>query len=145
MPTDAINSAASSFLTNQTYIPGSSRLPVRTLNQDDFLKLVVAQMTNQDPLNPKADTEFIGQMTQFTALEQSKTMQGDIAKLRVEQQFLQANSVLGRVVALEDEQGALIRGTVSAIHMEAGTPQLIVNGQPYAMSALLSIEPATNL
>jgi flagellar basal-body rod modification protein FlgD len=135
--------AASSFLTDSNFTPGSARTPVRTLDQNDFLKLVLAQLTNQDPMNPQKDTEFIAQMTQFTALEQSKSMQGDIAKLQTDQQFMQANAVLGRVVTLQDDQGALIKGTVSAIQVEEGTPQLVVNGQSYGMSALLTIEPAT--
>ena len=103
----------------------------------------MAQMTNQDPMNPQKDTEFIAQMTQFSALEQSKSMQQDIARLQTVQTFMQANAVLGRVVALQDEQGALVHGIVSAVQVEAGTPKLIVNGQAYDLSTLLSVEPAT--
>src|SRR5438093_12497857 len=98
----------------------SSRLPVRTLGQDDFLKLLVAQLTSQDPLNPQKDTEFIAQMAQFSALEQSKSMQVDIAGLRREQEFLQANSLLGRVVELHTEQDTPTIGSVSAVQVEAG-------------------------
>ena len=116
--------------------PDPNRIPTRTLGQDDFLQLVVAQLTNQDPLSPMKDTEFIAQMAQFSALEQSKSMQKDMAQLN-------ANAVLGRVVELQDVSGELIRGPVSAIKVEAGTPKIIVNGQPYALSTLLSVEPAS--
>jgi flagellar basal-body rod modification protein FlgD len=130
--------------TDTNYQPGSTRTPTRTLNQDDFLKLVLAQLTNQDPLNPQKDTEFIAQMTQFSALEQSKSMQQDIAKLQTDQQFLQANSMLGRVVTLQDDQGNLVNGIVTAIDVQAGTPQLVVNNQDYDLSTVLSIAPAPN-
>src|SRR5262245_7596430 len=109
-----------SFLTDATYVSGSSRAPVHSLNQNDFLKLVMAQLTHQDPLNPQKDTEFIAQMTQFSALEQAKSMQSDMAAMRAEQQFLQANALLGRAVRLQDDQGALIAGTVGAIQVEEG-------------------------
>src|SRR5712691_5477617 len=125
--------------TDANYQPGSTRTPTKTLNQDDFLRLVMAQLSNQDPLNPQKDTEFIAQMTQFSALEQSKSMQQDIAKLQTDQQFMQANSMLGRAVTLQDDQGNLINGTVTAIQVQAGTPQLVVNGQPYDLSTVLSI------
>lgn len=130
--------------TQTASLPGSSRMPVRTLNQDDFLRLVLAQMTNQDPLSPMKDTEFVAQMAQFSALEQAKSMQQDISALRTEQQFIQANALLGRTVSVEDDQGGLVQGPVSAILVEAGTPKIVVNGQPYALSALLSVMPATN-
>ena len=136
--------ATTSFATDNPTAPGSTRLPAQVLTQNDFLQLVMAQMTNQDPLNPQKDTEFIAQMAQFSALEQSKSMQQDIAKLQTDQQFMQANSVLGRAVTLQDSQGNLISGTVSAVQVQAGTPQLIVNGQAYDLGALLSIAPATS-
>ena len=118
--------------------------PMSKLGQDDFLKLLVAQLGAQDPLNPQKDTEFIAQMAQFTSLEQSKSMQSDIAQLRTDQQFLQANALIGRKVQVEDSQGAQIEGTVSAVQVVEGTPQIVVNGSPYDLSALLSIEAATD-
>lgn len=120
-----------------------SRIPVKTLDQQDFLKLLVAQMTQQDPLNPKSDLEMIPQMVSFTTLEQSKSMQTDIAQLRAEQQMLQANSLLGRTVEIQDESKARFTGQVTAVQMEEGTPKLVVNGKQYDLSQLVSITPTT--
>jgi flagellar basal-body rod modification protein FlgD len=112
--------------------PDASRIPIQVLNQDDFLQLFVAQMTSQDPLNPKADTDFAAQMAQFSALEQSRAMQNDMAKL-------QANSLIGRMVEFQEPDG-LIRGVVEAVLMDAGTPKLLVNGQVFDISAVRAIE-----
>jgi flagellar basal-body rod modification protein FlgD len=120
----------------------ANRIPVRTLNQNDFLKLVVAQMTSQDPLNPQKDSDFVAQLTQFTTLEQTKTMQSDISELRAQQEFLQADATLGRVVSLENSNGVVTTGVVSSIQVEAGTPKLVVNGQAHDMTELVSIQPA---
>jgi flagellar basal-body rod modification protein FlgD len=119
-------------------------LPMKTLNQDDFLKLLVTQLTNQDPLNPQKDTEFIAQMAQFSSLEQAKAMQAGIAKLSNDQQFLQANSLLGRSVELQDSQSTPVRGTVDAVRIEAGTPKIIVNNRAYDLSQVLSVAQAAN-
>ena len=133
--------------TNSIYTPDqtNTRVPQKTLNQDDFLKLLVTQFTNQDPMNPMKDTEYIAQMAQFTTLEQSKATNTAITQLRTDNQVLQANSLLGRKVSLQSSQdnNAVITGTVSAVQMEAGTPKIVVNGQPYDLSTLLSIQPAT--
>ncbi len=132
-----------------TYVPGTEvsedRVPSKTLTQNDFLKLLVAQMTQQDPLNPKSDIEMIPQMVSFTQLEQSKNMQADIASLRSQQEILQASSLLGRTVEIQDESEAVISGTVTAVQMEEGTPKLVVNGSKHGLGDLLSIRPpATN-
>src|SRR5215475_1832276 len=105
-----------------------ARVPVQSLNQDDFLKLLIAQMTSQDPLNPKTDMEMIPQMVQFSTLEQSKAMQADIASLRADQEILRANSLLGRTVEIQDGPTTKVTGKVSAVQMEEGMPQLVVNG-----------------
>ncbi|MEI6722362.1 MAG: flagellar hook capping FlgD N-terminal domain-containing protein, partial [Betaproteobacteria bacterium] len=122
------------------------RIPVRTLGQNDFLKLLVTQMTSQDPLNPQKDTEFIAQMAQFSSLEQSKTMSADISQLRTQQQFLQANAMLGQAVSLQVDKDTTAQGIVSAVQIEAGTPKLMVGGQAFALSQVLSVArpPAAN-
>jgi flagellar hook assembly protein FlgD len=86
---------------------------------------------------------MIPQMVSFTQLEQSKSMQADIASLRAEQRLLQANSLLGRTVAIQDGTTAGVTGQVTAVQMEEGTPKLVVNGHRYDLSNLLSIMPAT--
>ena len=81
--------------------PGAvERVPVKLLGQREFLKLLVVQMRNQDPMQPVSDTEFIAQMAQFSSLEQTKTMGADIAKLRQGNDFLQATNLLGKEVRL---------------------------------------------
>ncbi|MCI0535279.1 MAG: hypothetical protein L0Z50_08625 [Verrucomicrobiales bacterium] len=121
----------------------AERLPIQTLGQDEFLKLLVAQMTSQDPLNPQKDTEFIAQMAQFSALEQSKTMQADMAQLRTQQELLQANALIGQTVELQLEPELTARGIVAAVEIDKGTPNLIVNGQPYDLDQVRLIESTT--
>jgi flagellar basal-body rod modification protein FlgD len=58
--------------------PNKPKESQNTLGQDAFLRILVTQMKNQNPLEPQKDTEFIGQMAQFSSLEQltnlNKTM-----------------------------------------------------------------------
>ena len=71
----------------------SSTPASQTLTQANFLQLLVTQMTSQDPLNPESDTEFASQLAQFSALQQSQNMAGDM-------QELQANSLIGSTVSV---------------------------------------------
>ena len=52
----------------------TSDIAVESLGKDDFLKLLLAQLRNQDPLNPADNTEFVAQLAQFSTLEQLTTM-----------------------------------------------------------------------
>lgn len=113
---------------------GSTRTPVQTLGQEDFLKLLVTQMSQQDPMNPVKDNEFIAQMAQFSALEQSKTMQQDMASLR-------ANTLLGSTVTVTDEENkdGYVIGVVEGVFMNGKVPQLMVKDRIYDLSAIQNI------
>jgi flagellar basal-body rod modification protein FlgD len=121
-----------------------SRIPLKTLGQDDFLKLLVTRLKSQDPLNPQSDTDFIAQMAQFSALEESVATGKKIAALQNTQAFEQANGLLGHVVNLQADASTQLSGTVSAVALEAGTPKIVVNGQSYDLSQVLQVELPQN-
>lgn len=143
MATDSITSTTRT----STGMPAEdpvSRTPARTLGQDDFLKLLVAQLSAQDPMNPQKDTEFIAQMAQFSSLEQSRTMRSDLVALRTDQQMQQANGLIGRTVFVQDNEGNLASGVVTALTMVEGAPHILVNNQAYALSQLVSASASAN-
>lgn len=117
------------------------RIPKQTLGQDEFLKLLVTQLTQQDPMSPKSDSEFISQMASFSSLEQSKLMLADISAMRVDQELLQANSLLGRMVTLRAGSSEETTGLVTAVHVEAGTPKVEVDGVRYDLNDISVIVP----
>jgi flagellar basal-body rod modification protein FlgD len=110
--------------------------PSQTLNQGDFLKLLVTQMTSQDPLSPVSDTDMAAQMAQFSSLEASQHTESDI-------EGLQANGLLGQTVRVASTGSQQI-GVVSSVQLQTGSePQIIVNGQAYSLSQLSAIFPTT--
>ncbi len=54
----------------------------RLANKEVFLQLLVAQIKNQNPLNPSDGVEFVAQLAQFTQLEQSMSMKQDLDAIR---------------------------------------------------------------
>lgn len=119
----------------------SARTATKALGQEDFLKLLAVQFQSQDPMKPMEDSAFIAQMAQFSALEQSKSMNTEMQVLRGYQQLATANSYLGHRVTVEAGDGSSVSGDVSAVDTSGGSPKIIVNGQPFSLSAVLRVEP----
>ena len=101
----------------------------QNLGKDDFMKILITQLTHQDPTEPMKDTEFIAQMAQFSTLEQITNMTQDFGKLAGIFSSSQALGLLGRTVELVDGEN-IISGVVEEV---AGrdTPLLLVNGRYY--------------
>lgn len=119
--------------------PTETRLPSQQLKQDDFLKVLIAQMTTQDPLNPVKDAEFLGQMAQFSSLEQARGMQTEMTKLRSEQERIQAASLLGHRVEVKGADGQPLSGVVTGVELENGGAKLIINEQRHNLSEVLRV------
>jgi flagellar basal-body rod modification protein FlgD len=120
---------------------GSARVPQKQLGKNDFLRLLAVQFQMQDPTKPMEDTAFIAQTAQFTSLEQATSMATDMSALRADQQRVTANSYLGHRVTVGLPNGETATGDVTAIDNTGTTPRLVVDGNPYALSTVLRVEP----
>ncbi|GHV61484.1 flagellar hook assembly protein FlgD [Spirochaetia bacterium] len=105
------------------------RNPQQNLGKDDFLKILITQLSYQDPSAPMEDKEFIAQMAQFSTLEQMTGMAGDFARLTELLSGSEASSALGKSVELT-QGDEIIQGSVKAITRGAN-PQVMVNGNYY--------------
>ena len=119
----------------------STRTIKQELGAEDFMQLLAVQMQNQDPMAPMEDTAFIAQMAQFSALEQSQATTDTITALRADQQKLTAASYLGREVTLEDPEGNLVTGEVTAVDVTGSEPRVAVGETYYDFSSVIRVAP----
>ena len=112
------------------YTPSTTRTSTEAnaLGKDTFMKLLVAQMRQQNPLEPTDDKEMIAQMTQFSTLEQITNMATESSKSATASQMSQAVNLLGRTVTYLDSDGNKQTGTVDQVSMVNGAPNLTVGG-----------------
>ena len=112
---------------NKMIDPG--RQSKQELDKDDFLKILLTQLTHQDPSEPMKDKEFIAQMAQFSTLEQMTNMAGAFTELSGVMATSRAMGTLGHEVEiLNGDQ--LVRGVVEAVSGRE-FPQVLVGGTYY--------------
>lgn len=136
-------SAAEKFQTQTTVDAFNKTLTVNgrkasnELGKDDFLKILIAQLSNQDPTSPMENTEFIGQMAQFSSLEQMTNMSQNFEKMSSFINSSEAQSMLGRTVEI-DLGDTLTIGTVEA-STRGAQPRVLVNGMYYSMDQIKAV------
>ncbi len=111
--------------------------PGGTLGKDGFLKLMVAQLQSQDPLQPTESSAFIGQLAQFTELEQVTNMAQSTEQSTAAQHVAQAVALIGhKVTSVNPATGETHTGTVQSVQITSSGATLTVEG-------VAGIEPST--
>lgn len=96
-----------------------------SLGQEEFLKILLTQLTYQDPMKPLDNQEFIAQLAQFTSLEQTRQLNTRIDTLLTIQSTSQAVGLLNKTVEVNAASGNAV-GTVTTLSFREGQPLLTV-------------------
>jgi len=103
----------------------TTNLDANGIGMQDFLKILLTQLTYQDPLKPMDNQEFMAQMAQFSALGQSQQLNDKLSALLSTQASLQSVGLIGRTVDITTDSGSLT-GTVVSLSLAGDTPALSI-------------------
>ncbi|ENN90148.1 flagellar hook assembly protein FlgD [Bartonella bovis] len=82
---------------------------------DTFVKLLIAQMNNQDPTNPMDSTEFVAQLASFSVVEQTIKTNGKLDQILSNASINGAEGYVGKYIQFEDSDGEIIEGYVESV------------------------------
>lgn len=102
--------------------------PATSLTMQDFLKVLLTQLTYQDPLKPMDNQEFMAHIAQFSSLQQTAELNSNMQLLISNQAALQSVGLLGRTVDVQTSSGA-VTGTVTALSLSGSSPLLTITTQ----------------
>lgn len=114
-------------------------------DQDTFLKLLIAQLKNQDPLDPIKDQDFIAQLAQFTSVEKLTSIEKALQGSSQNSLISQAVGLVGKTVSVVDpETGDTLTGTVTQVTLLGeGAPSVHLGDKVYPLSYVTSVgEPS---
>lgn len=114
------------------------------LDSEDFFKLLVTQLTNQDPFEPTGNEELLQQISSIRDIELSTTLTQSLARLSGQQQFGSASALIGQHVSgAPRADGEAIRGLVVGVRFDAGGQPvlLLANGSEMPLDQVSTIEP----
>lgn len=114
---------------------------VGDLGKDDFLNLLVTQLKYQDPLNPVDDKEFIGQMAQFSSLEQMQNLNSSMSQS-------QAYALVGKYVKatyVDDATKEMVsyEGDVTSVKVSQGKTYVVVGGKDIPIDKVTEVTEGT--
>lgn len=130
---------------NKTLVSNGRKVS-NILGKEDFLRLLIVQLENQDPTKPLEDNEFISQMAQFSSLEQMTAMNKTLSSLIDNYKLNLSYSLLGKQVdVLDSATGEINSGIVSEINFGSGmfgkaVPKISFNGFSYSVDDVIKVK-----
>src|SRR5690554_4848146 len=119
------------------------RTPKTQLGKDEFLKILVAQLKNQDPLSGGDNTAYIAQLAQFSSLEQMQNLNANLetgfSMMLYHQNAQYASQLIGKNVTLNTGDD-IIQGVVEKTILSEGNVRIVVEGKPYWLEQIIEIE-----
>ena len=121
--------------------PTSSATTAQTanLNLNDLLTVLLTELTHQDPLKPVDNTEFMAQIAQFASLDSTQQTNQSVSQLVGLQALNQTVGLIGRTVSATLDSGATVNGSVIAVTVANGVPQVTVQASNGDVSAGIAI------
>ena len=107
-----------------------------TLNYNDFLKLMIAQLKNQDPLNPTDSTQYMTQIAQFSSVEQAINTNSKLDQLLVNSNISQASTMIGLTLKAPDGT----TGVIQSVRIDSsGSTAILTTGKEVPIAAGVTI------
>jgi flagellar basal-body rod modification protein FlgD len=114
------------------------------LDFQSLLKIILTQLTYQDPLKPMDNFQFVSQLAQFSQLQQSQTLNDQVTSLLAAQAATQATGLLGRTVDLTSSSGT-VSGQVTAVSFSNSQPAVTIKTSDGQTIANVSIADVTQV
>jgi len=121
----------------------------QTLMKDDFLKLFITQLKNQDPLSPVDDSQFLAQLAQFSSLEQMSNVAESVEALNKNMTALTSQSLLVQGAAMIGkeaigigEDGLEVSGIISSVKLNGAALQVVIGDKLIDMENIVEIKEA---
>lgn len=114
------------------------------LDKNAFLKILVTQLSNQDPMSNQDNSQYIAQMAQFSSLEQSQNMNTSMEKLLVSQRITEGSMMIGKNVAFVVSDEEYIQEMVKGLIIEQGKVFLKTENGVYDIDRVIGVGDFNN-
>jgi len=111
------------------------------VDYQSFLRLLIAEMRNQDPTNPMDSTQYVAQLASFSQVEQSVQINNKLNELLQSQTLSQADALIGRTITSAD---GTVSGEVTSVKLYSdGIVAVLKDGTQVVVGPGITVQPTT--
>ena len=129
------NQIAANSTTNQSRAASNN-----ALDSSQFMEILMAQLTHQNPLEPMNNAEMMSQFSQLNSLQELKGIHTTMDKLSASNQVMYMASLIGKTVKVNRPDGNILEGVVSEVITEKDNPQLKIGDEKVSISDVIDVK-----
>ena len=118
---------------------GNSNEPLRGLDMDQFLKLMITELQNQDPLNPMDNAQILQQISQIREIQASDQMRDTLQSVLLGQNLASASGMLNKQVTGLTDSGDEVQGTVTRVSVADNKVSLTIDGKQVSLTNIREV------
>lgn len=112
---------------------------MQKITPDDFMKMLITQLQNQDPMNPTSSDQILQQISEIDNIQATTTLTTSLNAVAADQGFQTASALIGKTVQGIDDSGNPVSGTVDSASFSNGDATLNVGSQTMPLSGISSV------
>ncbi|MDZ4686352.1 MAG: flagellar hook capping FlgD N-terminal domain-containing protein [Planctomycetaceae bacterium] len=135
----AVNGVGSTGSSNNIPVIDADKQGFAGLTSEDFIKLLITQLQNQDPSNPMDSDQLLSQISQMRNLQADIELQDTLKNLTLSQQLTSSTAFIGKHITAVGTDQTSVSGVVSKVQLRDGLAYLTVGTKEAELKDVLSV------
>jgi flagellar basal-body rod modification protein FlgD len=140
MQVNGATSAASQLIANNT--AKTVTKAANSLDSNQFMQILMAQLTHQNPLEPMSNDQMMSQFSQLNSLQELRDIHVAMDKVSSSNQTTYLASLIGKTVKVNRSGGKTLEGVVDGVTTDSETPQLLIGSETVDLTDVIEIKGA---
>lgn len=143
MSTSGVGSTSGSSSSSSTSGSSSKAHSLADMDSNSFLKLLITELQQQDPMSPMETSDMINQISQIRSIQSNTQMTDTLKSVSLGQSISTAGSLIGRSVKGLDSDSNRVEGVVDSVSVSDSKPVLHIGGSQIELNNVTDILPVT--
>jgi flagellar basal-body rod modification protein FlgD len=135
-----VNSTSNASQTTANSAAKTAQTNASKLDSDQFMQILMAQLTHQNPLEPMDNAEMMSQFSQLNSLQELREIHTGMDKLSASNQVMYLASLIGKNVKVNRTDGKVLEGVVESVVTEKDHPQVRIGNQEVPLDDIIEIQ-----
>jgi flagellar basal-body rod modification protein FlgD len=133
--------SSASGTTNQQSQKTASNDSLSSVSMNDFLKLLITQLQNQDPLSPMDDAQILQQVSQIKSIESNQRLSDTLTSMQTQQDLVAASTMLQKNITGLTDKGDKITGQVDRVTVDSSGIKVCVGDNSIRLTNISEVNP----